>query len=333
LDWQITAVEKWYGKRMERPARARAQTMVRAKAGDLKAVPELTQLLKSETNAFWRAVSAGLLRRWAGESNVTAALIASVADPDPLVRAMSVRSLEPLAQYEIPSVQAALQTRLSDPMRALRIDAAWAIHAMLDTNSMAGGDLLTYLRQNADQPSGQMQLGVFSMDRGNLGEAVEHLRHAVEWDTNSAPPRHALAVALSLQGKPDEAVTQLQAACRLAPRDAEMQFKLGLALNEAGKPDGARAALEQAVKLDAQFSQAWYNLGLAYNAAGQTDKALESLVRAESLDSNSPAIPYARATILARTGRSEEARIAARRALEIRPDYADAAGLLQELSK
>jgi Flp pilus assembly protein TadD len=111
-----------------------------------------------------------------------------------------------------------------------------------------------------------------------------------------------------------------------------LQFKLGLALNEIGNTEGARTALGQAVKLDPQFAQAWYNLGLAYNISGDKEQALQSLLRAESLDGSAPQIPYARATILARLGRIEEARAAARRAVEIRPDYSEAGVLLRSLS-
>jgi len=57
------------------------------------------------------------------------------------------------------------------------------------------------------------------------------------------------------------------------------------------------------------------------------------LVRAESLDATSAAIPYARATILARVGRVDEARAAAKRALELNRDYAEARQLLESLRR
>ena len=155
----------------------------------------------------------------------------------------------------------------------------------------------------------------------------------MNWDKNSAPLHHALAVALSVEGKASEAVEALQTACRLAPHEAEYRFKLGLALNETGKLAEARAALEEAVKLDPKFTQAWYNLGLAYSALDKSELALESLVRAESLDARSAEIPYARATILARLGRVSEARTAAQRALELRPNYGEAEQLLRALGR
>jgi len=43
-------------------------------------------------------------------------------------------------------------------------------------------------------------------------------------------------------------------------------------------------------------------------------------------------IPYARATVLARLGRAHEARTAARRPLDLKPSFSDAATLLQLLS-
>ncbi|MCX8091139.1 MAG: tetratricopeptide repeat protein [Verrucomicrobiae bacterium] len=43
--------------------------------------------------------------------------------------------------------------------------------------------------------------------------------------------------------------------------------------------------------------------------------------------------PYARATVLARLGRVEEARRAAQRALEIHPRFAEAQALLQHLGR
>ncbi|MSU60088.1 MAG: tetratricopeptide repeat protein [Pedosphaera sp.] len=331
--WSLDAVVKWYGPRTNELVRTRATAIAKARAGDAAAMPMLVKLTETETNFFWRAVAANLLRRWPGETNVMAALQRSAGDTNELVRAMAVRGLEPLAESGVAPVLAALNARLADSVRAVRVEAAWALRHSLDTNSPAGGDLLAYLRHNADQPSGALQLGVFHMDRGDLATALDYFRRAVAWDTNSAPLHHALAVALSADGKSAEAVTALQTACRLAPRDAEYRYKLGLALNDVGKLDAARVALEEAVKLEPQFARAWYNLGLAFSAQEKTSDALNALIRAESLEPNSAQIPYARATILARLGRVEEARTAAARAVELNRGFSEARQLLQSLGR
>lgn len=332
-DWSLDTIVKWYGPRTNEQVRIRAGALAKARAADDAAMPALLTMARGETNAFWRAVAANLLKRWAADPQVTAVLLSCAGDTNALVRAMAVRGLEPLAQSGSQPVLAALNARLNDPVRAVRVEAAWALHHTVDTNSTAGADLLAQLRHNGDQPAGALQMGVFHLDRGNLPAAMEYFQRAVKWDTNSAPLHHALAVTLSVEGKTSEAVEALQTACRLAPNEAEYRFKLGLALNEAGKMDEARAALEEAVKLDPKFAQAWYNLGLAHSALNKSELALESLVRAESLDARSPQIPYARATILARLGRVSEARTAAQRALELRPDFPEAKELLQALAR
>ncbi len=332
-DWALEASEKWYGERLNRPTRARAQIVARARRGEREAVPALLELARKEPLPLWRASATILLRRWVADPQVTSHVVALLKDDAPLVRANAVRALEPLATPHGSPYRETLRPLLDDPSRAVRVEAAWALRSTVETNRPAGEELTRYLEFNSDQPSGQLQLGVFHLDRNDLSGAIACFRKAIAWDPNSAPLHHALAVALSMDGNSADAVQELRAACRLAPRDAEYRFKLGLAYNEVGRLEDARDALREAVRLDPQYSQAWYNLGLAYSAEGKDGQALEALTRAETLDPNSPQIPYARATILARLGRVDEARRAAGRALELAPGYADAAQLLRVLAK
>jgi tetratricopeptide (TPR) repeat protein len=331
--WSLEYVEKQYSQRMERPYRWRAQTVARARAGDHGAVEGLLKMSASDTNFYWRAVAANMLRPWLAETKVQSALVAVAGDTNAFVRVAALRALEPLTRAGDLAMQDALRKGLSDSVRGVRLAAAWALNETVATNSLAGRELLAYLNYNSDQPAGELQRGIFHMNRGDLPTAMACFRRAVSWDGHSAPLRHALAVGLSMEGKVLEAVSELEEACRLAPRDAEFRYKLGLALNEAGKLSAALASLKHATELDPQLSQAWYNLGLAYAATGDDAASLESLTRAESLDSRSPQIPYARATVLARLGRVSEARAAAARALELRPRYAEAVQLLRALER
>jgi predicted CXXCH cytochrome family protein len=328
--WALAAVQTWYGARMDRPTRARAQTIARARAGQETAVEGLLRILRDDRIGLWRAVAAGLLKRWVTESKVQAALVAGTDDSNPLVRAAVAQGLAGASPGN-GAAQRVLHGFLRDPVRAVRVEAAWALHGSIDTRSVAGVDLQRFLNWNQDEPSGAMQLGVYDLDRGDNADALALFRRAVAWDHASAPLRAALAVSLSVNGDTNGAVRELETACRLAPRDAEYRFKLGLALNEVGNADDALRALERAVQLDPRLARAWYDLGLAYAARQQPGPALAALVRAESIDPHSPEIPYARATILAGSGRLDEARAAARRALEIRPDFSAAAELLRRL--
>jgi Flp pilus assembly protein TadD len=333
-DWSLAAVDKWYGTKMQRPTRERAQWVAKARRGDEAARPPMVRLLKEEKQPFWQAVSAAMLAQWVGAPDVTPALVASLQSPSPLVRENALRALEPLAQPPgDPTVRTEVGKLLADPSRAVRVRAAWCLRDNIDPSSPAGRDLSVYLHQNSDQPGGALQQGVYAMSRNDVEGAVALFTKAVTWDPNSAPFRDSLAVALSRQGKTAAAVEQLQWAAKLDPQDAEYPYKLALAESELGHLDKTIEFLQQALKLNPRHPRAAYNLGLAYNQTNQPDKAIETLQQAEVNNPNDPEISYALATIYARQGRKDEARAAAQRALDKAPTYADAARLLQSLSR
>ena len=328
VDWAIEACNKWYGEKMNRPTRTRAEWVAQARAAKPGASKNLLRMLNEEKNPFWRAVAVNLLRGSIYEPGVADALQGAARDPSDLVRGMAARSLG-AANDAASSLHAAL---LDDSSRSVRIDAAWGLRRTVDPESRAGSELLHYLNLNRDQPTGLTQWATYLEDRGDGPGALAAFKLAVDWDHGSAPLRSNYAIALSMSGQSQEAVNQLAEAVKLAPREAQLRYTFALALNEVNRASEARAQLEQAVQLDPQFGRAWYNLGLARNAANQIEPALEALARAEALDPQNAQAPYAAATILVHTGRVPEAANAARRALKIDPNYREAADLLRTLS-
>lgn len=328
-DWSLKNVESWYGDKMQRHTRERAQIIARARIGEDSSRTNLVQLLQTEEIPYWRAVAASLLGSWAADKEVSSALLHGLNDTNALVRSASVRALAPFVEDE--TVANAIQQKLADPLRNVRVAAAWALRATLDTNSPAAADLRRFLEVNANQPTGQLQLGAFELARGSATNALRYFQTAVKWDAYSAGLRHEYALVLSQLGRAQEAVKQLEEAVRLQPSEAEFHYKLALALNETGETARVIPELEAAVKCDPRHARAWYNLGIARSGNGDDTGALEALSRAETADPNDPRIPYARATILARLGNFNEARTAASRALELDSNDAAATALLRQL--
>lgn len=331
-DWALGHVEQWYGDKMNRPYRQRAQTIARTKQGDEAARASLLKMLQTDEQDYWRAVAANLLERWVGEPTVATALTDRLSDINALVRQSIVQTLAALGETLSPDIRAAVQKRLDDPARNVRVVAAQTLTATVDLSSRAGSELQHMLAHNADQPGGQMQLGVLALARSDTTNALRHFQTAIKWDPFSPGIRHEAAVVLSQLGRPREALAELQEAVRLAPRDAEFRFKLALAWNELGDSRQVLAQLEEAVKLDPRHARAQYNLGLARNAAGNPSGAIQALLAAESAAPNDAMIPYARATIHAQLGQLHEARQAASRALEINPQFPEATALLRQLN-
>ena len=327
-DWALSCVESWYGEKMQRHTRERAQIIARARNGEDSSRTNLVRLLQTEEIPYWRAVAANLLGSWPADKNVTPALLQGLNDTNAMVRSACVRALAPLVADE--TVARAIRSKLADGLRNVRITAAWALRVTLDTKSPAAADLKRFLEINADQPTGQLQLGAYELARGNATAALPYFETAVKWDPYSPGIRHELAMVYSQLGHAHDAVTQLEAAVNLAPGQAGFHYALALALNETGEFSRMVQELEQAVKCNPQFALAWYNLGLARSGQGDDPGALQALVQAESADPSDPRAPYARATVLVRMGKLEEARSAARRALELDSQSA-AANLLQQL--
>ena len=327
-DWSLKNVESWYGEKMQRHTRERAQIIARARNGEDSSRTNLVRLLQTEEIPYWRAVAANLLGNWPADRNVTPALLQGLNDTNAMVRSACVRALAPLVENE--TVGKAIQSKLADPLRNVRIAAAWALRATLDTNSPAAADLKHFLEINADQPTGQLQLGAYELARGNATNALHYFETSVKWDPYSSGIRHDLAMVYSQLGLMREAVTQLEAAVKLAPKEAEFHFKLALALNETGDTSRLMTELEAAVTCNPRHAQAWYNLGLARSGQGDDSGALAALVRAESADPSDARAPYARATVLVRMGKLGEARSASQRALEL-DSNSPAANLLQQL--
>src|SRR5947208_11647620 len=70
VDWALENVEKWYGARMERPTRARAQAIAEGRAGQHSAIESLQRLFREEKIPLWRGAAASLLKRWSTEPAV-----------------------------------------------------------------------------------------------------------------------------------------------------------------------------------------------------------------------------------------------------------------------
>ncbi len=330
-DWALASVENNYGDKMDRHTRHRARWIAKARSGDESAKPEILGLLNGGDTPYWQAVAANLVDPWLGDTEIQRALMNALSSTNSLVRSHAARAMEPLAQAHVPSAEAALKNSLNDPVRAVRVNAAWAIRNEIDPSSLAARELDHFLRINSDQPGGQIQLGTWMLAKHDPVAALGHFEKAVQWDPYSAPLHHELAVLYSMLNRPGDAVRELQEAIRLEPNQAEFHYKLALGWNELRNLQEVVQALENAVRLDPGHARAWYNLGLARNSLGQTTAAIDALLRAETADPKDPRIPYARATILAQTGRTAEARAAAERALAMEPGYPAARALLDSL--
>ena len=318
VKWAIDHTSAWYGDRMNRHTQRRARAIAEARRANDRADEGLVTLLENENSKFWRSAAIGLSAPWLDRNPaLLRALIDSLRDKDPLLRATAARMSENLlANQGLPEqlrdgLEQTLSGLLKDPVRAVRIDAAWALRRSLPGTGTARKELDDYLLYNCDQPTGALQFGVFHLDRqqqpGNLAKAISWMRKAVDWDPNSPYLHQSLAIAYSNASRQKDAIDSLEKAHKLEPENVMYAYNLALGLSEMSRYEEAEKYLALTVRLDKNFTRAWYNLALARNRLGKNQEAIDTLLRAEENEPGNVDFIYTRATILRDMKRYQDA--------------------------
>ncbi len=254
-DWSLKYTDAWYGTNMNRPTRERARWIAAAENGEAGADDKLIGLL-ADTNqpAYWRAVAATFLARWATEPATQAALLAQLKNEHPLVRERVVRSLEPALADT--NVLAALQPMLNDPLRNVRVAAAWVLRATVDLQSQAGQDLQRMLDLEADQPTGQFEEAMLLLARQQPVDALVHLKKATAWDKLSPPFLCTQAQMQDQLGQLAEALKTLDQAEAGVPDDPHIPYVRAMILKRNGRDDEAMVAAKRALEIQPDFQPA-----------------------------------------------------------------------------
>lgn len=154
-------------------------------------------------------------------------------------------------------------------------------------------------RKDKDAASYNTQLGVEYMRQGDLARAKEKLDRAVSEDPQSPDAHGARAMLFERMGERSKADAEFHSALRLAPHDPQVMNSYAVYLCSSGRTDeGVKTFLEA-----------------AHNPLYRTPEAA-----------------YANAGVCQRTAKhDDEAAVNFNRALQLRPDYAEAAYQLATL--
>ncbi|MEQ8765753.1 MAG: tetratricopeptide repeat protein [Planctomycetota bacterium] len=305
VDWAIERVSEWYGDVRERETQKRARRVTRARRGADDSPGELLSWSQSEPSAAWRGVSLKLMAPWAAAlPPIQARLVQALQDPDPWVRIEAARALDGIPQESTRP----LPRLLDDPVRGVRVAAAWVLRDSVDPSHRAAKELIESLRFGSDQPAGLHRLAGWQFARGDDEAALKSLRRAVRWDPYSPPLHQTLAEMLSVLGRAEQARDALEQACEQNPRAADLRFSLALSRVELGDSKGAEADLERATTIDPSHARAFYNLGLLRAQLGKTDAAIDALSEATRIEPRSSDFWLGLVTVCRDAGRLDQAR-------------------------
>ena len=325
-EWAIEWSDKWYGKKMDRLSRTRARVVARAQAGDATVLKELLALAQSEEIDLWRATLAALLKPWVVVPEINDFFQKSLKDKSSRVRSVAVEALS-----QLPEMQTQLAALRNDSSRLVRIDATHATAVSAQDDSAEYAELMQYLDNVSDQPTGLLKRVQLYLKQGRNTEAESVMNKVILWDP-SAVSYSMLGELLHLNSKNQDALKAYLVAAKLDPKNADYSFAISLLNAEASQISEAIRWLEKTVALDPGFGRAWYNLGLAYAQQEHLTKAVTALIEAEK-HLTSADIPYALATIYLRLGDTKNAQSSAIRSLEIDANYQSARALLRDLQE
>jgi tetratricopeptide (TPR) repeat protein len=215
----------------------------------------------------------------------------------------------------------------NDSSKLVRIDATISTVTSVE-NSDNYFELVKYLNNMSDQPTGLLKQAQLYIKIGRNDLAEDMLKKMVTWDP-SAVSYSLLGQFYHANNQKIKAIESYTKASLIDPNNAEYPYTIALLLAEDSKVSEAILYLEKAVQLQPDFGRAWYNLGLAYAEQDKLKKAISALDRARTYLPNLPEIPYALATVYLRLGDLKQAQIAITECLKIDANYQPARELLK----
>jgi tetratricopeptide repeat protein/doubled CXXCH motif protein/cytochrome c554/c'-like protein len=288
-EWASTQVRAWYGRDA-----AGFQSFADVFHGDDSGrlvEDALVRLAADPSQAvIVRASALARLGRQAGPGALLAAQ-SHVTDQDPSIRYAALSIFEAFA----PEDRAAVRPLLRDPLRAMRIQAAWLLASAahgVDPPSFdrAAAEFLASHEFRADRPEDQLTTGLFLEQRGEAERAMAAYRAAVRLAPDFAPAHHTLALALVRAGLKNDALAELQLAADLSSDVDRARFThdYAVALHSLGRANEAIATLERVLARAPADRDVLFALTTFHRDAGHLNEALKYANQLQQLYPSDP---------------------------------------------
>lgn len=183
--------------------------------------------------------------------------------------------------------------------------------------------------QTPQQQSEQLAVhGGLEFVSGQMESAVASFQQASALKPLSEADEFTLAMAYTRLAKDEDARLVLIKLTGANPSAALYPYWLGRIDYDQRRYESAVAHLSRATELDPKSARAWDSLGLAYDMQGKAEQALQAFGQGVTVNREqskpSPWPPHDLGALLLRIGRTKEAEIALREALQYDPQMEQA---------
>jgi Tfp pilus assembly protein PilF len=306
--WAAAQVKTWYGHDPQGYQRF-AAAFAAANAGAIDTQAQLRAI--ADDTGHPAIVRATALTQLRFDSQIFAE---SLRDSNPLLRLAALQSLANAPLATRLSLAAPL---LSDPLRAVRIEAASLLApvpaeqlnaAQSAAFDRAGAEYVASQRYNADRAEARVNLGTFYANRGEATKAEEEIKAAMNLDSHFIPAYVNLADMYRARGRDADGERILREGINVSPKSATLHHALGLVLVRLKRTDAALTELESAAVLEPGNARFVYVYAVALHSTGKPDLAIASLKKAFADHPNDRDILEALASFSSARGESTEAK-------------------------
>jgi tetratricopeptide (TPR) repeat protein len=165
-------------------------------------------------------------------------------------------------------------------------------------------------------------LGSGKSPRESLEKANELARKAIALDDAYAQPHGLLSFLYSIKREHEKAIAEGERAVALDPNGADVYAWYATSLTFAERPGEAIPLFQKAIRLN-PFGPAWYffNLGSALNLTGRSEEAVLAHKKALQRSPDNLLAHVLLAATYSMMGREKEARAEAEEVLRINPNF------------
>ena len=281
-DWAARTIAAWYPNgRQTQPQYGMALQAGRVAGPDAEQALDRL-IVDRNAPAIARGSALLLLRRFISPASAPA-IKAAIGNSDALVRAAASRAMPNAPSRAIAQSFAGL---LSDPVRAVRIEAARAL-AGVNPDLMtpeqrtalatAEIELVASETITADRPELHLNLGLFDLRRQLPAEADAEYRTALRLDPTFVPALVNLADLDRTRGMDQQGGELLRKAMAIEPDNPDVQFSLALLLVRQHNYGDALPLLRRAGELAPDNDRYQYVYAIALNSNGETGRAITVL--------------------------------------------------------
>ncbi len=334
--WADSYIKKWFGKSRRHHY---GEVLARGRQTDPEAQDSLILLSQDILYpVIVRATAITLLQNYPDQKSFDA-ILKALSDPESIIREAACRSLPVLSgnQYK-----EALSSMLSDPVKAIRMQAAFRLSALPRRQinakyQKAFDQALEEYRKSmlymGDFATSRHNLGILYANLGQTANAISNYEEALRIDNLFFPAKINLALLYNQTGKNDKAEKLLLDVIHQEPDFDEGYYYLGLLMAEKKDYNKALNYLLEAARRMPEYTRIDYNLSLLYQQIGKEKEAEAYLMKCLKTEPDNFDYLYAAASFYMQTGNIPKAKDYATRLAEKYPGNPAGKNILNLINK